>query len=45
MSGNDFLLLYRNQNGALKSLSRYDVFNCWVQNEGVRRITKGVITK
>ena len=24
---------------------RYDAFNCWVQKEGIRRITKSVITK
>ena len=27
------------------NLSRYDAFNYWVQNDGIRRITKSVITK
>ena len=35
MPGNAFWLLYGSSNGALKSLSRYDVFNCWVQNNGI----------
>ena len=26
-------------------LSRYDVFNCRVQKDGIRRITKSFITK
>ena len=45
MPGNAFWLLYGSLNGANKSLSTYDVFNCWVQNEGIRRITNSVITK
>ena len=45
MPSNAFWLLYGSQNGAFKSLNRYDAFNCWDQNEGIGRITKSAITK
>ena len=45
MPGNAFCLLYWSQNGGFKSLNRYDAFNCWVQDEVIRRFTESVITK